>query len=88
VPIASRSLGFLDEGQGPCQSRRTPGLGGWHLGFEQIEERLSIRIFDTAQMPLNVMDAHYRSFEKLNPDGDRVPPLRAEPAGLGRHHRL
>ena len=51
------------------------GLGGWHLGFKQLDEQLAVHTlevakengseFDTVQMPLNVMDAHYRSFEKL-----------------------
>ncbi len=71
--------------------------------------------FDSCQMPLNVMDAHFRSFEqqvlprlvregdrrarheadgrwirpqKRSGDPTRVPALRAQPADVGRHHRL
>jgi predicted aldo/keto reductase-like oxidoreductase len=35
-----------------------------HLYMLQVAEEKGFR-FDTVQMPLNVMDAHYRSFEKL-----------------------
>lgn len=34
-----------------------------HLYMMEVAEQLGFR-FDTVQMPLNVMDAHYRSFEK------------------------
>jgi hypothetical protein len=49
--------------------------------------------FDTCQMPLNLMDAHFRSFEqmvlpRLVAQGIGVPALRAEPADLSGHHRL
>jgi hypothetical protein len=44
-------------------------------------------------MPLNLMDAHFRSFEqmvlpRLVAQGIGVPALRAEPADLSGHHRL
>jgi len=35
-----------------------------HLHMLQVAREAGVR-FDTVQMPLNVMDAHYRSFEKL-----------------------
>ena len=35
-----------------------------HLHMLEVAQENSFK-FDTAQMPLNVMDAHYRSFEKL-----------------------
>jgi len=35
-----------------------------HLHFLEVAESLGLRL-DTAQMPVNVMDAHYRSFSKL-----------------------
>jgi aryl-alcohol dehydrogenase-like predicted oxidoreductase len=35
-----------------------------HLYMLQVAREAGVR-FDTVQMPLNVMDAHYRSFEKL-----------------------
>jgi aryl-alcohol dehydrogenase-like predicted oxidoreductase len=35
-----------------------------HLHMMQLAEQSGV-YFDTVQMPLNVMDAHYRSFEKL-----------------------
>src|SRR5919198_1785575 len=35
-----------------------------HLHMLQVARQAGVR-FDTVQMPLNVMDAHYRSFEKL-----------------------
>ena len=35
-----------------------------HLHMLQVARDAGVR-FDTVQMPLNVMDAHYRSFEKL-----------------------
>jgi aryl-alcohol dehydrogenase-like predicted oxidoreductase len=35
-----------------------------HLHMLEVAERNGFK-FDTAQMPLNVMDGHYRSFEKL-----------------------
>src|SRR5438477_34556 len=51
------------------------GMGGFHIGHPGLSEADSIRLirsaidrginFDTVQMPLNVMDAHIRSFEKL-----------------------
>ena len=35
-----------------------------HLYMLEVAQENGFR-FDTVQMPLNVMDAHYRSFEKL-----------------------
>ena len=35
-----------------------------HLHFLEVAESYGLK-FDTAQMPINVMDAHYRSFSKL-----------------------
>jgi uncharacterized protein len=49
--------------------------------------------FDTVQMPLNVMDAHFRvNGRRRNPEeqdrlGDRLPALRAELANLGGDYR-
>src|SRR5436309_2519735 len=58
------------------------GLGGWHIGQPSISEQDSIQLIrqaiDRGQMPLNVMDAHFRSFERevlpvLNREG--IAPL-------------
>jgi aryl-alcohol dehydrogenase-like predicted oxidoreductase len=47
-----------------------------HLHMLEVAKEHGFR-FDTVQMPLNVMDAHYRSFEKLV-----VPELTRENIGL------
>ena len=47
-----------------------------HLYMLEVAEEHGFR-FDTVQMPLNVMDAHYRSFEKLV-----LPELVAQDAGV------
>jgi predicted aldo/keto reductase-like oxidoreductase len=47
-----------------------------HLYMLQVAEREGFK-FDTVQLPLNVMDAHYRSFEKLV-----VPELVRQGAGV------
>jgi hypothetical protein len=46
------------------------GLGGWHIDPQIHLHTLDVAeahgfTFDTVQMPLNVMDAHYRSFARL-----------------------
>jgi hypothetical protein len=44
-------------------------------------------VFDTVQMPLNVMDAHYRSFEKLvlpRLVDQRIGVLGMKPLGAGK----
>jgi diketogulonate reductase-like aldo/keto reductase len=44
--------------------------------------------FDAVQMPLNVMDAHFHSFEKKDRRTHRMPALRHEPPDQRGHHRL
>jgi aryl-alcohol dehydrogenase-like predicted oxidoreductase len=52
---------------------KDPGI---HLYMLEVAEQHGFR-FDAVQMPLNVMDAHYRSFEKLV-----LPKLLAESIGV------
>lgn len=44
--------------------------------------------FDTVQMPLNVMDAHFRTFQPMSPEAVAALLARTAPAAASGHYEL